>query len=411
MRTSIVQSASKCVWFFVLLLTVWSAAAATMGCEPTTPHPGTAAGSASGAGSISGSAANKGISVDAAGETPRTITALEGDAAVERGAPASGMGGTLGCTPTGVAVAVDGGAIGSLTFDSGVGDAGRDGGPASPTVDAGRVDGLSSGVVGGTGGSGGSMGNSVGGTGNNIGSGIGDGSSTGTRDGTGGGAEGGHGSGGSAGVGVAGAGVAGARMSGTGGTDSPGGAGGGVSGGTGGDMTSAPYPSFGDLAIVELLINPAGTDTGREWIEIVNRTTHTIELSGLNISDAANDAAVSFGSGTTPATLLPGGARVVLIQSGDPTKNGGVTIGGATPGGTFGTLVSLNNDADTISICFGPCATGVLIDSVSWDPTLGSGYDGHALVIDDSDRRCPATTPFGDSGSLGTPGIANGPCP
>ena len=102
---------------------------------------------------------------------------------------------------------------------------------------------------------------------------------------------------------------------------------------------------------------------------------------------------------------------MVLIQSADPMKNGGVMLGGAVPGGSFGTLVSLNNDADTISICVGPCTTGSLIDRVVWDASLGTGYDGHALVIDDAARRCPATMPFGDAGSFGTPGTANSPCP
>ena len=182
-------------------------------------------------------------------------------------------------------------------------------------------------------------------------------------------------------------------------------------GGAAGNATPAPTPGPGDLAIVELLINPAGTDTGREWIEIVNRTGHAVDLSGLNVSDAVNDAAVNFGSGLGAGNLLAVGARAVLIQSIDPTKNGGVSVGGTTPGGAFGTLVSLNNDADTISICVGPCATGVLVDRVAWDASLGTGYDGHALVIDDSGRRCPATLPFGDAGSFGTPGAASSLCP
>jgi Lamin Tail Domain len=176
-----------------------------------------------------------------------------------------------------------------------------------------------------------------------------------------------------------------------------------------GGASGWPSPGPGELEIVELLINPTGTDTGREWIEIVNRTSHTLSLAGLHIADAANDAALDFATGG--GGVLVAGARSVLIQSGDATKNGGVTLGGTVLGGTFGTLVSLNNDADTISICVGLCSTGILIDRVTWDATLGAGYDGHALVIDDSARRCPATLTFGDTGSFGTPGAPNGACP
>lgn len=189
------------------------------------------------------------------------------------------------------------------------------------------------------------------------------------------------------------------------------GSGDGMGGGGGaserGEHVPAPRP--GELAMVELLINPAGTDTGREWIEIVNRATHAVSLLGLHLADAGNDAAVEFE--LTGAPFLAPGGRAVLIQSADPTKNGGVTLGSALAGGTFGTLVSLNNEADQISLCLGSCTTGLLIDTISWDSTLGPQYEGHALVLGQDGHRCPATQPFGDAGSFGTPGSQNQPCP
>jgi hypothetical protein len=110
--------------------------------------------------------------------------------------------------------------------------------------------------------------------------------------------------------------------------------------------------------------------------------------------------------------LLPGG-RAVLIQSADPTTNGGITLGPGSGifGGSFGTRVSLNNDADTITVCAGPCSGGAIVDQLGWDASLGSAYDDHAVSIDDGGRRCPAGTPFGDAGSFGTPGVENPPCP
>ncbi|HEY8925429.1 MAG TPA: hypothetical protein VIU64_13675, partial [Polyangia bacterium] len=114
------------------------------------------------------------------------------------------------------------------------------------------------------------------------------------------------------------------------------------------------------------------------------------------------------------APVLPAGWRAVLIQSADPAKNGGIQLGAGGPGiigGAFGTRVSLNNDADTITVCAGPCrAGGVALDEVSWTD-LGADYDGHALSIDGTGRRCAAATAFGDAGSFGTPGAANSSCP
>ncbi len=187
--------------------------------------------------------------------------------------------------------------------------------------------------------------------------------------------------------------------------------GGGGAGGGGGRVSdpAAAVPEPGDLSIVELLINPAGTDTGREWIELVNRSPRALELGGLHIADGANDAPIDFS--VAGRTTLPVGGRAVLIQSADATKNGGVALGAATFGGSFGTRVSLNNDADSIAICAGPCGAGTTIDRFSWDTSPGPAYDDHALSIDDAGHACPATTPFGDAGSFGTPGATNPPCP
>jgi Lamin Tail Domain len=199
----------------------------------------------------------------------------------------------------------------------------------------------------------------------------------------------------------------------SGGSGGGAGAGGTGSGGrataVGGSDGLTPVPRPSDLAIVEMLINPTGTDTGREWIEVVNQTGHALSLAGLHISDAVNDVAIDFG--VPAAHPLPAGGRAVFIQSGDPAKNGGVVLRTAIPDGIFGTLVSLNNDADTISVCIGPCSTGVIIDRVAWDGSAGVGYEGHALVIDEIGRRCPAILPFGDAASFGTPGAANNSCP
>jgi len=165
---------------------------------------------------------------------------------------------------------------------------------------------------------------------------------------------------------------------------------------------------------VELLVNPTGTDTGREWIEVANAAGHALDLASVHVADAANDAAVDYGALGGAAPILPAGGRAVLIQSADASKNGGVALavdGAGILGGAFGTHVSLNNDADTISLCSGPCrAGGVTLDEITWTD-LGPDYDGHALSIDGTGRRCAATAPFGDAGSFGTPGAANPTCP
>jgi hypothetical protein len=190
------------------------------------------------------------------------------------------------------------------------------------------------------------------------------------------------------------------------------GSGGAATGSGGGGQV--PRPVVGDLVITELLINPTGTDTGREWIEILNRAAHAVDLADVHVGDAINDTPLDFAILAGAPPILTAGARAVLIQSADATKNGGVTLGGdglVPVGGAFGTRVSLNNEGDTISLCAGPCADGIVLDRVAWDAALGAAYEGHALSIDDGGRRCPATVGFGDAGSFGTPGAPNPSCP
>jgi hypothetical protein len=165
------------------------------------------------------------------------------------------------------------------------------------------------------------------------------------------------------------------------------------------DGISATLPTAGDLVIDELLINPAGTDTNREWIEIANLSTGTLDLRQLHVADAASDVAVDAG-------LLAPGGLLVLGQSLDATKNGGAAVGIS-----FGHVISLNNGGDSISICLGPCATGVRLDQVAWTADLGAAFDGHAAIVGvPPGLFCAADQPFGDAGSFGSPGEPNPPC-
>jgi hypothetical protein len=158
-------------------------------------------------------------------------------------------------------------------------------------------------------------------------------------------------------------------------------------------------PRAGEVVIDELLVNPAGTDTSREWIEILNTTTLALDLGLLHVADAASEVAVDAG-------VLPPGGILVLGQSLDPTRNGGAPVDLS-----FGNAISLNNGGDSITLCLGPCAGGQILDQVTWSSDLGAGYDGHAAIVDlASGGFCPADQPFGTAASFGSPGAPNPPC-
>ncbi|HVZ71890.1 MAG TPA: lamin tail domain-containing protein [Polyangia bacterium] len=165
------------------------------------------------------------------------------------------------------------------------------------------------------------------------------------------------------------------------------------------DVSLGRAPSAGDVVIDELLIDPTGNDLGHEWIEVVNVTNETLDLSALHVSDDSSDVAVETGP------LAPG-ARLVLGQSIDRAHNGDAPVDVA-----YGTRLSLNNGADHVALCAGACADGVTLDAFSWTMAFGDAFVGHAIVVEHAPARtCAAATPYGAGGNFGTPGAPNPPC-
>jgi len=161
------------------------------------------------------------------------------------------------------------------------------------------------------------------------------------------------------------------------------------------DAAVARAPRPGEIVIDELLVNPAGDDLGREWVEIVSRAGEALDLSQLHLATATADV-------PAPAGTLEAGATLLLGQSSDPAKNGGAPVAVA-----YGTKLILVNADGQLSLCLGACATGVVLDAFAWG-TLADAYTGHALIVDPATGAfCAAQTPFGTGGSFGTPGAPN----
>jgi hypothetical protein len=165
------------------------------------------------------------------------------------------------------------------------------------------------------------------------------------------------------------------------------------------ETPTARPPRPGELAIDELLVDPTGNDLGHEWIEIANLAQEPLDLGALRIADDATEVAVDAG-------VLAAGGLLVLGQSADRAHNGDAPVDVA-----YGTKLSLNNGADRIALCAGPCASGLQLDAVAWTAPWGEDYVGHAVEIERGGVACPAEEPYGASGNFGSPGRANPPCP
>lgn len=137
--------------------------------------------------------------------------------------------------------------------------------------------------------------------------------------------------------------------------------------------------------INEFLPNPDGTDLGQEFIEVVNGSTRTVDLSGWTVGDRTNPIRHTF-----DGTLLAPGEGIVVFDRGDHSDvPGAINASSAS--------LSLNNTGDTLVLA---TPEGEIIDrveygtshnGVSWNRDLDGSFEGvwnrHDLVegtIEDS---------------------------
>ena len=86
-------------------------------------------------------------------------------------------------------------------------------------------------------------------------------------------------------------------------------------------------PAAGDLIVSEILADPEGADTGKEFIELYNPRTETFDLNGVVLTLTANEVDATPRSfligGESCAAITPGDYRVLAAQI-DTTLNGGL---------------------------------------------------------------------------------------
>jgi beta-lactamase superfamily II metal-dependent hydrolase len=160
-------------------------------------------------------------------------------------------------------------------------------------------------------------------------------------------------------------------------------------------------PGLGDLAITEILVDPAGvSDTFGEWLELANTSGGELDLFGLRVRSGANTFVIDS------HLLVADGEHVVVAVDGKRSRNGSVWADVVAPWESF----SLANGTGFVEIL---TAGGTSIERVDW------GGANIAIQAGTSDERKNRFTPptvanFADaltawaSGDLGTPGAVNG---
>lgn len=150
----------------------------------------------------------------------------------------------------------------------------------------------------------------------------------------------------------------------------------------------------GDLEVVEFMPDPSAcTDPSGEYVELRVHTARPVNLAGLVLADAVTRKAF-------PAShVVQPGARVVLFQGASTNCYGLV--------GLAYTGLTLNNaGGDQFTVEDGTGRALASLDYRGWTLTAG-----HAWTKDFAGAWCLATTPISGVADLGSPGLANGPCP
>jgi hypothetical protein len=188
---------------------------------------------------------------------------------------------------------------------------------------------------------------------------------------------------------------------------------------SGGDGNYGPDDlTPGELIVNEVMVDPSGTDTDREWFEVyldtslncLSATPNCIDLDGLVVSDLGSD---SFTVGSS--VLAAPGDYLVFAHSSNSTTNGGLpgvdyvfTTSEMALGNSGDEIVLSNSsvDLDTLdysvsSFTLPSQGTSLSLDSSSTDATSN----------DDGSNWCDSPDGSYGPGGEGSPGLANGSCP
>lgn len=129
-------------------------------------------------------------------------------------------------------------------------------------------------------------------------------------------------------------------------------------------------PSFvyGQVAISEIMYDMSGTDTGREWIEVQNIGSASIDLSTWKLFEANSNHKITALSSAT----LPSQGFAIIADNSDKFKVDNPQYEGLLFDSTF----SLSNDGETIIV---RNDASLDVDTLTYNPSIGAAGDGTSL--------------------------------
>lgn len=133
-------------------------------------------------------------------------------------------------------------------------------------------------------------------------------------------------------------------------------------------MVVLPMVAQARVEFTEVMYDPSGTDAGREWVEIHNTASDSVDISVLKLFEEG----VNHGLKAAVGSGMLGAGQYAVIAD-DPTKFSADWPGYS--GAVFDSSFSLKNGGEVL-VLRGKDADE---DSFAFDPTLGAAGDGNSL--------------------------------
>lgn len=144
-----------------------------------------------------------------------------------------------------------------------------------------------------------------------------------------------------------------------------------------------PFIAFAQIKITEIMYDPQGSDTKREWIEVFNSGAENVDLNTYFFFE--NNIYHKLVA-QTESILKPGEFAIIVDSIAEV-----VTEYKEYMGKLFDSAFSLNNTGETISMADN---SKQIIDTVTYDSSMGANNDGNSLQVN-NDKIIHAQPTFG----------------
>nr|MDQ3961316.1 lamin tail domain-containing protein [Thermoproteota archaeon] len=127
-----------------------------------------------------------------------------------------------------------------------------------------------------------------------------------------------------------------------------------------------------EILINEVELNPAGTDSGAEKVELYNPSNRAVDLNGWTISSTAGrtSATIVIGEGTTTTTTIPPDGYLI-VSDGDSQQ---------WLDNTGGEVIELRNDSGILIDNVGPFSD-IANDDATWQRSVDRGEEERNWVF------------------------------